>query len=1457
MLSGETMNHVIPLSGGCGGPYVLQVIEGQMPDGLYLDDDTHAIMGNVLEDGEFAFTIQVTDAGCNPFSSTTAAFRMSVGVGEITVVGATQDGNPFLIPAGAEAYNPDHAALRSVVYNDYVTIELIIAGGKGPYSAVVVDDPAIPNDGPLPLGASIPPSSASITGAPVEVGPEGGPFLVTLRITDSIGGTANFSFYWLVDTPAIIFATEALSDGQAGATYSDQIFVAEGVPPFVFEFVEDGLPADYTSDKSTNPGLDPNTDVIYNPGSPPTVTPATALQKIDASAYPSPADLGPGYDVSHQGVPPEGMVLYEDSGSLSGIPRRRGTFSVNAHVQSSLVPNSFGQHAWGTLQFSIAASGPIVHDPGYTLDPAFTLVKPYARLQEASKGETYNPDGGPNGLQLAATGGVPDDGLTDAPHASQASTDPLETPGAFKWTIDWNPDSDPGFGPIPGMELTNGGVFRIVEDGAGNPLSDDLIPQFDQSLAFTATDSALPTQLASDRAEKVAFGIGPDRILVTQSTTTMANSTDNRNWDDSAMTLKYVIPQGASYLMRAPATGDLTGDGANKHDLPPEAGSSTTPATLFTSIDLLRVSVNPTTYFDDNMHLNPNAARPWQNSQTSYYYPYYGPGSHGTTSYSSGTNTYGFQPATSCVRLPTCKDTGVAEIKGEGVYTSGGKLHVFDTSTHFGVLIVRADGRLYVPAAFQKSSSGYVSFGDNWGYGYRASGTTHSATRIPQMTVSPDGRIAAFKLRTSTTYYQWELASTTDILLVSLTGERIAAWDDEVYKIIATGSSGSSSEGQYLFASSLTLTNGYLYYLVGSGSTSYLHYKDHYIYRYGLFGGNTDADEGELLHSNFNSEWTNSAGNAMQTPFQQFNRNMSYSTSTGAPDPSMYGTNGYNSWESSLAPHPFRVNSEGNACAILAGRTTTATSAASDVLFHHVWVDYEGDLHQLSTQRRHTSGGGRGMALCHGPCQTPVAALWGAYNGPTSRFEISDDGLKVAVVYFRNTTVDPYVTYSEYQYRYREDISAYVSTDSAWSGSTVHEITGDTGTGTGYYTSPVYGKFPGSSSSSDHVWRFGALNFTMAGDGLVFYGGYSNEDPDNYYMYYNYQENGAKSFVGTLYSYDFATGGVRNILPSTIGGSNDTVGVAQTSITFSETAWSRDGGVIKPIGGWRSQDGNFMYIVTRGAVNSSDYRDGTLIGVNVRTVNATSSSTGSSTVAINGHQDGRAFRVDGLASTNGFLGTQYYAAYLGFMYTYSSRYDQYYFQIGDPQRVAAMDNGIVYTTSCTTSGSASSSTTYYYGGCINTTYYAYPYQKKVIYVFDANVGGDFQVVGGSGWTGSNYQHVQGLVVSDDGSALLAVDSTSSTYHYHYQERLTLFSGIELEADGDLPTGALTRQIFESGTCVGDCAAFSPKLDAIYYAADGGTGSTQMKLKKGTIGGGTTGAELGFSTARWSVLHVGR
>ena len=57
--------------------------------------------------------------------------------------------------------------------------------------------------------------------------------------------------------------------------------------------------------------------------------------------------------------------------------------------------------------------------------------------------------------------------------------------------------------------------------------------------------------------------------------------------------------------------------------------------------------------------------------------------------------------------------------------------------------------------------------------------------------------------------------------------------------------------GEVLFGSSLTLTNEYLYYLVGNsfgGSWYYSSWKDHFVYRYDLDGG-AGVDESETIPS--------------------------------------------------------------------------------------------------------------------------------------------------------------------------------------------------------------------------------------------------------------------------------------------------------------------------------------------------------------------------------------------------------------------------------------------------------------------------------------------------------------------------------------------------------------------------------------------------------------------------------
>ena len=820
-------------------------------------------------------------------------------------------------------------------------------------------------------------------------------------------------------------------------------------------------------------------------------------------------------------------------------------------------------------------------------------------------------------------------------------------------------------------------------------------------------------------------------------------------------------------------------------------------------------------------------------------------GSYGYYYYSHSSSyaiQYQHQPTAVSLRLP--KTPTVTADHPSGVYNDGGKLYPFETSSHIGIFIIRPDGRIYVPVAFNKSSTGWVSFGDAWTEGYNYPGQSNSAVKIPQMTVSPDGRFAALKLRTDTSYDLYEEADSTAILLISLTGERISAWDGEVYKIIETGSNGSSGQGQYQFASSLTLTNQYLYYLIGSGDASVLHFKDHYIYRYDLFGGD---DGGSLLHSNFNSEWTNAAGSAMQTPYQDY---YSGFNDYGGPGVINYTNSGHNCMETSYAPHPFRVNGDGNACAILAAVTTGETTSGSNILKHHVWIDYEGSLHQLSTVRRRTSGGGRLLSLCSGPFSTPTSVspswitpatyAWGGYDGPTTRFEISDDGLKVAVAYNRSTTVYGVQTsYSTYPYVYRSDIAAYATTAaSEWGSHSIHEITGDSSTSTA----------PSGKFSTPHTWRFGALVFTADGEGLVFWGGYSNYSPTAttmstaYYWYY-----GAKSYVGSIYSYDFSDGSVRNILSSSDGGCNKTVGAAFTSTSFSTSSWQTDGGVIKPFGGFISQNREFLYIATKGAINTSNYRDGTLIGVNIRSLNTSQS--------INGHSDGRAFVVGGFNSLNGFYDKQYYLHYYGLgYYYYYLGYNWYAYapNFGATEHVAATDNGWVFFCSGTSAGSASTGQSSSYGGAVNTTYYSYYYSPKKLYMFDPNVGGDVQEIAGASWVTGSYHVVGGIDVSDDGTCI-ASTYAYSYYNYTAAEMLAVWTGIQLDSSGDL-VGSPTKTVVQgSGGCVSSHFAFTPNQRDLLYAY--GSSENGKTLRSEPLAAGATAKSYSFPGANFNVLHA--
>ncbi len=1479
-MSGEPFNYVIDLAGGCNGPYVMRVIDGRMPSGLDLVDATHSIEGYLLEDGNFEFTVQIEDSGCTPFQSTVQTFRMSVGVGEVVVVDVLQDGNPSLIPADSKPEYAGYPALPEVVYNAFTSLQFVVAGGVGPYRMQVYDAPDI-DDGPLPLGVTVPTNSATIVGSPVQVGDGGAPFLTSYRITDAVGNVGFFTAYWLISTPPIIVATEVIGNGTCGDLYTDQFFVAEGVPPFTHELVAAGLPEDYTSDSTSNPNYDPEADVIYRTkeGLPPEVNPPEALDKIgeDGWQYPAPGNPGP-YD---QGVPPEGVYLIETSGTYTGIPRRSGDFSVNYHVQSLLVPNNFGQHAWASFTFSMESAGGLAQNPAYTEQGVF-LSDPNSSIPELEKDVPYNPDGGLDGLSLLASGGVPNDGYSDAPHASQREANE-EVPGSYNWTMDYDPN-DEGSPVIAGTACTPDGRFIATDPAI-------LAPQGAQDISFTVEDVELP--VGNTQTEQVRVAVGPDILIITESTQswTGGNTTSTYNLDyaamhDQHMRLKVVLPYSAGAQKRALLDTDLcTGT-----SLPDSVGDASLVDLLGggskaeTGIDLLRVSANPAGWWNDNLNLNPKGARGMRNADANKTYASRGAGYSYQYDYQSGTYKvfyqYGTATESTSVAIPKYEGSAVSHSPSKGIYTDGGKLYAWDSPDYFGVFIIRNDSKIYVPIAFEKGDT-WNSFGDNWEEEYDEDTDEMPVWKIPQMSVTPDGRFAVMKLSTKDrgwfdgTYpptarkFVNDYADDTGIILFSLTGEEPTAWDD-TYKIIGTGSSDSST-GEIMYAGSMVTSNDHLYYVCGTDPGTDSVYSTYYyltegnswrynwIYRYELLGG---EDEGALLDpDNTDSSWSNQPGltNSLQMPFQRANDTIpggrTYQSGTYMytykETGSYYGggfRDNYQVHEGSLAPMPFRVSADGETVAIVASKAYYGTGYSTAQWNYHVWVDDGGDsISRVSTTaRRFIGGASRGTALrmqCGYYLYGGYSYQLGMFGGPTTQLEIADDGSKIAAVFSTATGSYNYLSYSQW-YSYREDLIAWEKGSSGW---TETEVTGG--------SSPTF--------ATGFLWRFGGLIFTKANDGFYFWGGASGTYPKSATTTYQY----SSYYTGSIYAYEFgSTGkGVYQALDPDDGGLTESDlgdefdGKSSVNPTVSSGGGyfltNRTMGSIIPIGGFMSPNREFYYIMNVGGLDQGTGKQegARVIGINVNSLD-TSKTSGQ------GRTDGYAFAPD-WPSRRGFSPTVYYYGSYGIQNPYYAPGNMY-----DTGRVMT-DNGRVFFGAHYQVNGPSNST--YSGPSVPTYYYGGGLRSGEVAFFDANTGGDAMLISTFNDGTSTNRHIKHIEPTPDGTSVSFLYTAGTSVSAfapvsHDQEQLGYLGNVFVGSDGTVDMDRIYQvdNLISSGTVsrLSTAIANDSQGSRVFFAS--GTGDENRKYlfqTKPNPDGKQSPQQMSFTSdpLRYNVLHAGR
>jgi len=1508
--SGDSIDWEIPLDGGCGGPYVVELIAGVLPDGVGFDDagGRHHLTGIILEDGIFSFTVKVTDTSCSPFFTTSQSFTWQVPVGTLRIVAANpaiipnatfddpskweNAAGPDGIPGNADDNTPGFTvdALPTTVFSQFMSYTLIPAGGKAPYVCAILDDPADPNDGDLPLGSDFAPSSCSIQGTPSEVLAGGVPFRITVQVTDDNGATATRKFQWKIDTPPIIIANTALADGQAGQVYSDGIQPVDGVPPFAYELV-DTLPGD---DGDVDTTANQNDDLTYPPGMTPTVDSfapggvgpfaLTSAGPVDVArlhaatgrvGYPAANDDGPNYGPFHsEGI--EFRRVGPGSGAFAGVPRRRGTFAVNVHVYSTLVPNERGQHAFKGLSSTIAPAGAFAMNPAFTVEgeiPTTQTVDGNSTLPEAEVTVIYNPDAASHpsdGLELLATGGVQQDAKFDQAHEGDSLGIPSgELAGKYVWTGDMNFDGKGDLAPNFRVYKPFGILGTADGSGTASSVAAAALQRSGRRLiSLTVEDAALPLSVRSSDTHTFGVSIGPDAVIITESsvseTASTATSTSDARQEDQKQKVRRFEVIGGSGSVSDLASTDLS----QGTTLPAEVGGGLTLGQLLSGatggdadVDLMRVTVNPNGWWNDVFNMNPKAGRAATRTDRNAGYNY-----QQVNGYNNSGG--GWHLNASAMELPFTPTVTMDEVNG--IRNDGGLLYAFRSANRFGFFVIRKNAKIYVPWATTRgdASSGMAVY--KFGDGDLATDANSNFQIVP-MSVSPDGRVAVAKLigTTSTSWTTLTRSSNARFVMISLTGEKFANGKTYVYVNPNTGSLG----GTYLYSTSMTLTNSQLYFLTGRYTSTYGSWRDHWIHRFGYASTTTGAltadDSGSAptasLAPGFGTNWTQSGtSTAMQTPFQKWDTPTSTSSgpsfATGGltfvvsttMNQEMYLYDGSNLLENATAPVPFRVSADGHHCALLAGKASASTSG-SDVMAHLCWVDSNGNgFRQVSsnTARHCPQGAGRGYSLRRGPNSYKH---WGAYSGPSGAFEISDDGRNVAYAYNTIGSVSATSSTSNWNNN-REDVIAIRTTNG----------------GTDPWTSTTGEKLVTEKTFGGTIkWRFGSIVFTADNDGVVFWGGASARDPLSTSTSGNYPPSRSIYYHGTYYGYDMTSGGtgtsavVRGLMPTSAGGIGSfptydgTAGGSSSPFAPVTTTWTAVLGYIKPLGGFVSKNRKYFYVVNYHATAASDQSQYTLLGLNIENL------AGAGTPS--GHNTGRGFKPTNWPSRRGFLPGYYYQPHYALDYAY---YNPAHTQ-GAAMQVMNDATGWVYFMShysrsgpsggpTTSSFSSGPQTPVYWGD-----YGAYGYELEA---FNAEVGGPIARLTNNG-SDNTYRDGHYMIVSPRGDKVSAVyGGSNSTVRYLNREKVQMVRNVSFDAN----TGVIdpsfdktdSKQVFgveASNGRAGESMAWDSGGTKLFYSFTTGSNENGKQLVQLTFNP-TTGAKTYKKvspTRRYVVLWAGR
>jgi prepilin-type N-terminal cleavage/methylation domain-containing protein len=215
---GIAYNQVLTASFGTL-PYAWSISAGSLPGGLTLNASSGAITGTPTSAGLYSFTVRVTDSATPTPSSATKALTININPAVSITTASLPDGQ------------------TNVSYSQSLTS----SGGKAPFSWSLTS-------GSLPAGLTLNASNGTITGTPTA----GGTSTFTIRVTDSLTGTATRSLSIKIVTPPSVTTSAATNITGNSATLNGSL-TSLGTATTVNVYFQYGLDSNYGSNTAQQP----------------------------------------------------------------------------------------------------------------------------------------------------------------------------------------------------------------------------------------------------------------------------------------------------------------------------------------------------------------------------------------------------------------------------------------------------------------------------------------------------------------------------------------------------------------------------------------------------------------------------------------------------------------------------------------------------------------------------------------------------------------------------------------------------------------------------------------------------------------------------------------------------------------------------------------------------------------------------------------------------------------------------------------------------------------------------------------------------------------------------------------------------------------------------------------------------------------------------------------------------